>query len=674
MKNYLLLIAPLLLITVVVITLNVFFQQSLQIEVAENFNELQLILTEVLAANIKDHLQYMKRETIAIAYIVSKVKIDNEKDYQWLKNYLLSIKEFDKADVGILNGKGEIIFYSGDQDTLKKVYKEILKKAKSTPIGSSAIIETLNNIYFVAHSNELSHVTFLSISPADLVKVYLNNIQFNNKCNVWILTENGTLLFHPKQPEMFGKNIYTTEKKCFECHKNFDFEKMIIEGKENIKGKAIAPLGEERIIAYSKASLDNISWSVFMSAKLIDIFNITHRSMTLYSYLILSILMATIFIAIILFIYNARWIVAKEMEIKQENMERYTKDLEERVTEKTSAIAREREKLTTLLNAIGGGIILIDKKGKILWTNEMIKGIFNMEVVGKYCEELWTDCDISSTYAKDNIETVIMSFKNEKYLQMITAPVRNENGEIYQYIRLIQDITEIKKMEEQITNAEKLASIGRLAAGIAHEIGNPLTSIFSYVQILKETDDEKFRKESLDTIYYHIKRISEILKQLSGFSKMPSGELQKSNINEVIESSVRLVQYDKQTERIIFVKELSESLPEIEVDTNQLLQVFINLTLNAIDAMPEGGRLTIRSYAQGNNIVIDFEDTGIGIPRENLSKIFDPFYTTKEKGTGLGLAVSYNIIKKMNGDISVNSEFAKGTVFKITLPIDKNKG
>lgn len=671
MKNYLLLIAPLLLITAVVITLNVFFQQSLQLEVAENFNELQLILTEVLAANIKDHLQYMKHETVAIAYIVSKVNIDNKKDYQWLKNYLLSIKEFERIDVGILSGEGEIVFYTGDKDALKKVSKEILKKAKSNPLGSSEIIETLDSVYFVAHSNELSHVTFLSISPANLANVYLNNIQFNNKGNVWILTGNGTLLFHPKQPEMVGKNIYTTENKCFECHKNFDFEKMVIEEKENLKGRTISPLGEDRVIAYSKVRLDNLSWSVFISANLVDIVNITHKSMTLYSYLILSILLAAIFIAIILFVYNARWIVAKEMEIKQKNMERYTKDLEEKVAEKTLVIVNEREKLKTILNAIGGGIILIDKKGKILWANDMIKSIFDMEVVGKFCEELWVDCDISSTYAKDNIETAIMSLKNGKYLQMITAPVKNESGEIYQYIKLIQDVTEIKKMEEQITNAEKQASIGRLAAGIAHEIGNPLTSIFSYVQILKETDDEKFRKESIDIIHYHIKRISEILKQLWGFSKMPSGELRKSNINEVIESSVKLIQYDKQTERIIIVKELTESLPDIEVDVNQLLQVFINLILNAIDAMPAGGRLTIRSYLQGDNIVIEFEDTGIGISRENLSKIFDPFYTTKEKGTGLGLAVSYNIIKKMNGDISVNSELNKGSLFKITLPVSK---
>jgi signal transduction histidine kinase len=288
------------------------------------------------------------------------------------------------------------------------------------------------------------------------------------------------------------------------------------------------------------------------------------------------------------------------------------------------------------------------------------------------CEEICYDCQITGTYSKDDIETIVVSnlFNlKDKYFQITTAPVKGEDGELHGYMRLIQDVTEMKKMEEQMSNSEKLASIGRLAAGIAHEIGNPLTSIFSFVQILREIEHDEFKKESLHTIHFHINRISEILKQLSGFTKMPIGEAKECQVNEVIETSINLIQYDKKAREITIKKDLSPQLPVVTADCNQLSQVFVNLILNAIDAMPQGGELAVKSGMRGDDIVIQFHDTGVGIPPEDLIKIFDPFYTTKEKGTGLGLAVSYNIVKKMNGTLSVESEIGQGTTFTITLPV-----
>ncbi len=669
MKGFLLIITPLLLITTVLISLNIFFQHSLQTEIAEDFNSQQLVLTKTISTSMKEYLVYMKEEAISISHIASKLNIQSKSDTEWLRTAVLGIKGLIRTDIGILSENEEIIFYDGNRDALEKTKKEIINKAKQTPFGSSTIIEKPETIYFISRMNNSEKIILLSINPSDLANHFLSRIQLSKKGNAWILTGNGTLLFHPTQPEMAGRNIYSTDNTCFECHRGFDLEKLVIEDKKTSTGKAIGPFGNEKVIAYSTVSLDDILWRIFLSANYADIIHITEKSMKIYSYLILSIMLTTIFVSTALFIFNKKRILAKEMELRQENMRKYAIELEDKVNLKTAELSREKEKLSTILNAIGGGIILIDKKGKIEWANEMIKEMFNMEVAGKYCEELWADCDISGTYAKDNIETIIMSRQNERFLQMITAPVKGEDGEVYGYIRLIQDITEMKKMEDQIVNSEKQASIGRLAAGIAHEIGNPLTSIFSYVQILRGLEDDKFKKESLETIYFHIKRISEILKQLSGFAKMPLREVKLCQINEIIENSTRLIQYDKHAKDIVIIKEMSDSLPETTIEVNQLSQVFINLILNAIDAMSEGGTLTIRSYVEDNNIVIEFEDTGVGIPKENLFKIFDPFYTTKEKGTGLGLAVSFNIIKKMNGTLTADSETGKGSIFKITLPI-----
>jgi signal transduction histidine kinase len=294
-----------------------------------------------------------------------------------------------------------------------------------------------------------------------------------------------------------------------------------------------------------------------------------------------------------------------------------------------------------------------------------------LDLVGRSCEELCSECEVSSAHTQDNIETILASNlfgKQGQFYQVTTAPIKGVNGDTSGYIRLIQDVTEIKKMEEQMSNSEKLASIGRLAAGIAHEIGNPLASVFSFVQILREMEEDEFKKDSLQTIYFHVNRISETLKQLSGYSKMPLAESGQCQVNDIIETSVNLIQYDKRAKEISINRELSDTLPQACVDANQLSQVFVNLILNALDAMPDGGYLTVRSYEKDSSVIIEFKDTGIGIPKENLMKIFDPFYTTKEKGTGLGLAVSYNIVKKMDGILSVESELGKGTTFTIKIP------
>ncbi len=664
MKGYLLIIIPLLIVTSILISLNIFFQHSLQMQIAEDFNAQQLILAQSISHRIKEYLKHMKDDTISLSYILSKMDGTSNEEIIKLKAFF----GLTRTNMVVLTNNGSVIFQDGDIDVSSEKAQFLVKKAKSVPFGSSVFIETPKMIYCISPFSDSKKFIFLSLNSIDLAKEVLTDIQAAKKGNIWILTGQGDLLYHPTQTDMAGRNIYSKDNRCFDCHASFDFERNVIENKMSFQGKAINP-NDERLLAYSKVQIDDILWTVFLSANYSNVIHITEKSMKVYSYLILTILTATVIFSAILFIFNKKRLATKELEIKQQNMEKYADALEENVKIKTSALIREREKLTTILNAIGGGIILIDKQGKIVWANDKIKEMFEIDVIGKYCEELWVDCDISSTYTKDNFETTIMSMSNEKFLQIITAPVKNEQGEIYRYIRLIQDITEIKKMEEQITNSEKLASIGRLAAGIAHEIGNPLTSIFSYVQILKEIEDDQFKKEGLETIYFHIERISETLKQLSNFTKMPFGEMQLSDINELIENTIKLIQYDKQAKKIVITKELSNSLPQIITNTNQLSQVFINLILNAIDAMPDGGKIFVRSYIKDNNIVIDFEDTGIGIPKENLLKIFDPFYTTKEKGTGLGLAVSYNIIKKMNGMLTVDSEVRKGTVFKITLPI-----
>lgn len=676
MKSYLLIVGILIVLISALITLNVFFQQSLQMDMAEQFNKQQSLLSKSIADNIGAYLYFIKQDVIHISNMLTKRGVTDKKDLDWLTSDALRKKGIIETSLGILNTKGEVVFSEGNNTLSKPFVSNMLKQTNNIGPGNTTTIGTPHLIYILSpiyDHGSMKGVIFLSIKINDIASRFFSNIKSGSRGNAWMMDKNGTLLYHPTQPGMVGGNIYKADSSCFKCHMNFDLEKRIIEGKTSSYSRHIAPTGEDKIVAFSTVDADGLSWIIAVSAPYSEVTGATKKSMELYFYLIVSIFITTSVVSAVLIVFNKKRIQAEAVAKRKEEIEKYAVELEERVNERTVELISEKEKLNTIVSAIGGGIVLIDRYGKIQWANQMIKDMVGMDITGKSCEDICPDCHITGEYSKDNIDTVILSNlfgQKDKHFQVTTAPVKGVSGEIHGYIKLIQDVTEMKKMEDQIIHSEKLASIGRLAAGIAHEIGNPLTSIFSFIQILREMEDDSFKKESLETIYFHINRISEILKQISGFSKMPAGEPKECHINEVIETSINLIQYDKKAKNISIVKELSPSLPEVIADVNQLSQVFVNLTLNAIDAMPDGGTLTVRSMLRENDITIEFEDTGTGVPREELPKIFDPFYTTKEKGTGLGLAVSYNIIKKMNGTLTVESELGKGTTFTITIPIN----
>ena len=248
------------------------------------------------------------------------------------------------------------------------------------------------------------------------------------------------------------------------------------------------------------------------------------------------------------------------------------------------------------------------------------------------------------------------------------------------FVIIIEDISEKKKMEEQLLQTSKLANIGKLTAGIAHEIGNPLASIFSLVQELRtlkfhSRQDVSFTVESLNTINNHIERIAKIVRSLGDFARVHASEKTNVRIADILDRTISLVKYDKRFKHIEF-NTLASDIPELRVNADQIQQVFLNLILNSLDAMPDGGKLDIRMQANDGFVEIQFRDTGAGIDPSILEKIFDPFFTTKplSRGTGLGLNICYNIIKEYNGTITVESKKGGGTVFSIKLPIKENIG
>jgi signal transduction histidine kinase len=234
-----------------------------------------------------------------------------------------------------------------------------------------------------------------------------------------------------------------------------------------------------------------------------------------------------------------------------------------------------------------------------------------------------------------------------------------------------------EKMEEAYTythllEAEKLSSIGQISAGLAHELKNPLTSLKMLFQAFKEQPD--MTREDAEVISSEIEKMDRVLSNFMGFVKQKGFRLSETNLNELIERVLSLATYDIENANIVVRKDMIGTLPPVEADRGLLEQVFLNLVINAVHAMPGGGEIRISGKSDDSFVEVMVWDKGSGIPSDIREKIFNPFFTTKEGGTGLGLAIAYNIVKSHGGKLFFNSDEGRGTVFTVRLPIEAEHG
>lgn len=264
------------------------------------------------------------------------------------------------------------------------------------------------------------------------------------------------------------------------------------------------------------------------------------------------------------------------------------------------------------------------------------------------------------------------------YTQLLVSPILDSEGKIWGFFGIHRDLSEKRMLEKQLFHTQKMESIGTLAAGIAHEVGNPLASISALVQVVLRTTDDDFVKDKLGLVRSQVIRISKIIRDLVDFSRPSDYELQAININEGIKEAVEIVKVGARARDVDFILELDNDIPMLPLISDQIQQVFINILINAVDAMMEETdenkkkQIRISSQLEKEKITLRFTDSGPGIEENNFSKIFEPFYTTKKpgKGTGLGLWVSYGIIKSFQGNIEVESKPGEYTTFNITLPLN----
>jgi len=348
--------------------------------------------------------------------------------------------------------------------------------------------------------------------------------------------------------------------------------------------------------------------------------------------------------------------------------------------------AQELERLKdyseNIIESLTVGVAVLNERGEIIGWNRILEEIFRRskeQVFGRRLEEVLGPKNYLSLFPSDTQQdfrllseiSLDMPDGEKKIFDIAKTPLLDNRLVPYGTIIVFEDVTEKIHLQQQLVTSEKLASIGLLSAGVAHEINTPLTGISSYIQLLQKKLSDPHYAQILEKIEAQTERVSKIVKNLLNFARNPADSaFHRVNVIDSLKEILSLIDYKLKAMNIQLELALQPVKP-IWGQGERLQQVFINIILNAIDAMPKGGTLRIEAFQNDGELVIKIADTGTGIKRQHLPHIFDPFFTTKGlgKGTGLGLSISYAIIKEHEGNITVESEVGKGSCFSITLPV-----
>ena len=356
--------------------------------------------------------------------------------------------------------------------------------------------------------------------------------------------------------------------------------------------------------------------------------------------------------------------------------------------ERASELKLLKEFNESIIESINVGLLAVDLEGRVTRLNSALEHILDLkrdEAVGKRVEDLFSE-DFSDTLRQvlGNDKWRLKEIRNiykihtatcagrTLVLNIAIAPLQDSQEQTGALV-VLEDVTSRIRLEEQLQQREKLSSIGLLAAGVAHEVNTPLTGVSSYTQMLLGMLPETDPKHALlQKVRFQAERATNIVNNLLNFSRSGSAtEFTEVNINRVLDDTLQLLEPQLRRSQIEIVRVYDPDSPSVFGNSGKLQQVFTNLLLNARDAIPDGGSITISTIAsEEDSLMIEVWDTGIGIAPENVAKLYDPFYTTKGvgRGTGLGLAVSYGIVQEHSGHINVESTPGQGTTFRITLP------
>ncbi|MBW7995923.1 MAG: PAS domain-containing protein [Candidatus Glassbacteria bacterium] len=345
----------------------------------------------------------------------------------------------------------------------------------------------------------------------------------------------------------------------------------------------------------------------------------------------------------------------------------------------------QKKQLIAAFDGITDLILIIDPDYNIVFANSAFCDFYEVndlrKIIGRKCYStcrgLMERCDICpamGTLESGETVTVEKELRGE-ILKYWTYPVYDENNTVVSIVSCARIITGQKRMEQELVRSEKLKGIGQLAAGVAHEINNPLCSIIGYTQLIQESLPKSDPNHAfLIDVLESAVQAKRIVDGLLEYSRQSVYSTRLCGIGNVIKKTLELVKYQLSAKKISVSCEIADGLPRVKIDIQKTIQAFLNILLNALEASPEGGTVFIDARRNGDDcLIVRLRDEGCGISSDDISNIFNPFFTTKDvgKGTGLGLSIAQGIFEHQNAKIKVESELGKGTCFEVQLPVEK---
>jgi two-component system NtrC family sensor kinase len=690
----------------------------MQDQITTDFNQQQLILAYQAASQIDASLRDIEIEIRSLKSL--ETSIPGGLSEETLQAVIERTREKGLIEIGLMSPAGKVVrFYglSGSQTITPERAREYSRlepsekmklnrlQVEASPSGETRVISMFCTLMTFGDRRE--GLLFGRLDVSRLVSRVTDKIRSGRTGYAWVIDQTGLFLYHPEK-EFVGKNAFTAraarQPYISFAQINRIMKERMLRGEE---GEGLYESGWHRgiegqiskLIAFTPVKSSALPpgglWSVAVAAPISEVSEAVRRVYTRHFAAEAALIAGMFLFGLLVAVYQSRTSETLKARVKQTEADlQETERVYQRVVEQATDLIYilDLEMRVFLFNRhsieIYSDLVATRRSGGVIPDGADLS---RAELyVGHRLDELFRPADVE--FMRRQIDQVLQKKSSHSFEQTLTLkgrrvhlstkliPIRNDQEEITQILGISRDVTERREMEQRIYNTEKLASIGTLAAGVAHEINNPLAVILGFTDLLLERFPPQCpENEDLKVIEYNANHAKKVVENLLGFARIAEGLEDTVEVSHSVNTVIRIIQNTLMTKKIELGVEIPENLPRVRGDTREFQQVIFNLINNSIAAMEKsGGTLTLAGRADGEWVHVSVSDTGSGIPNRIKPQIFDPFFTTKKvgEGTGLGLSLCYGIVKKYGGKISFSSSAAEdnpadptGTTFIVSMPV-----